>query len=142
MNKKIRIIFWVCTITVILCAAWSLIRTLRPSRGKPYERLSVEEASDYMSYEKTYCILDVRSKEEYDRGHVQGALNLPQEEIVAQAEELIPDKSTMVYVYGSDSESSCAAAQKLSDMGYISITETGSYSQWCSLETNEGSADA
>ncbi len=133
MDRKIRIIFWVCTLIVIICTVWSLVRTLRPSSGKSYERLSVEEAYDYMSFETLYCIVDVRDREDYDLGHVKGAENLPLDEIVARAGEVIPDRNMMVYVYGSDSENSCAASQKLSDIGYSSITETGSYKDWAAF---------
>ena len=60
MNKKIRIVFCICSLTVIVFSAWSLIRSLRPSRGKAYERISVEEAFDYMSFETGYLVVDVR----------------------------------------------------------------------------------
>ena len=130
MGKKIRIVFFLCSLTVIAAAGWSLIRSLRPSRGKAYERITVEEAYEYMSYESDYCILDVRSKAEYEQSHVEGAKNLPVGSIVAHADEVISDRGMMLYVYGKDSEESCAAAQKLSDIGYTSVTETGSYEDW------------
>ncbi len=127
MKKKIRIIFWVCTAAVVISALWSLVRTLRPSRGKPYERLSVQEALEYMSFEPDYCILDVRSSELYEKGHITNALNLPANNIVHEAEEIIEDKNQMIYVYGQDEEESCMAAQKLSDMGFTSVSEIGCY---------------
>ena len=134
MKKKIRIIFFLCCLTVVLFTAWSAIRSFRPSRGKPYERLSVEEAYEYISYETGYCIVDVRAKEAYDRGHIKEARNLPFDEIVERADEVIPDRNMMLYVYGADEEQSCAAAQKLSDLGFTSVTETGSLEDWMNLE--------
>lgn len=120
--------------TVVLFTAWSAIRSFRPSRGKPYERLSAEEAYEYISYETGYCIVDVRAKEAYDRGHIKEARNLPFDEIVERADEVIPDRNMMLYVYGADEEQSCAAAQKLSDLGFTSVTETGSLEAWMNLE--------
>ena len=120
--------------TVVLFTAWSAIRSFRPSRGKPYERLSAEEAYEYISYETGYCIVDVRAKEAYDRGHIKEARNLPFDEIVERADEVIPDRNMMLYVYGADEEQSCAAAQKLSDLGFTSVTETGSLEDWMNLE--------
>ncbi len=120
--------------TVIVFTAWSLIRSLRPSRGKTYERLSAQEANEYMSYETQYYILDVRERSDYDSSHVDKAKNLPVSEIVERADEVIADRSMMIYIYGSDSGESCAAAQKLSDMGFTSVTETGSYQDWVRLE--------
>ncbi len=130
MDRKIRVIFWVCTIAVIVSAVWSLVRTLRPSRGKPYERLTAQEALDYMSYETDYYIIDVRDEEAFAKAHVDGAISLPLEEIVEEADKVLPNRDVMIYVYGEDQQDSCAAAQKLSDIGYSSITETGSYRDW------------
>ncbi len=138
MKRKIRIVFWVCTAAVVISTLWSLVRTLRPSRGKPYERVSVEEACDYMSYETSYCIVDVRDEEDYAAGHVEGAKNLPRSEIVARAEDVLPDRTMMVYLYGQDEEDSCQAAQKLSNLGYSSITETGGYQDWVDFQNNFG----
>lgn len=137
MKRKIRIIFCICSLTVIVFALLSAVRSLRPSRGKPYERISVQEAIDYMSYESVYSIVDVRDKAEYDRRHVAGARSLPCDEIVESADEVIPDRHVMLYVYGSDSDQSCAAAQKLSDIGFTSVTETGSFTDWILLEETE-----
>lgn len=130
MKKKIRIVFILCSLTVIVFAVLSLIRSLRPSRGKAYERLSVEEAGEYMSYESAYCIVDVRDEEAYASSHVKGAKNIPYGKIVESADRILPDRDMMLYVYGTDSDESCAAAQKLSDIGFTSVTETGSYEDW------------
>lgn len=137
MDKKIRIIFWVCTLTVIVCAVWSLVRTLRPSRGKPYERVTAQEAQDYMSYETDFYIVDVRDEEAFAKAHVDGAISLPLEEIVEEADRVLPDRDVMIYVYGDNPQDSCAAAQKLSDIGYSSITETGSYQDWAANADSE-----
>ena len=120
--------------TVVLFTAWSAIRSFRPSRGKPYERLSAEEAYEYISYETGYCIVDVRAQEAYDQGHIEEARNLPFDEIVERADEVIPDRNMMLYVYGAGEAQSCAAAQKLSDLGFTSVTETGSMEAWMNLE--------
>ncbi len=130
MKKKIRVVFFLCSLTVIVFAAWSLIRSLRPSKGKAYERLSVEEAREYMSYEMKYCIVDVRERAAYEISHVEGAKNLPVDEMVERADKVLSDRHMMLYLYGADEDQSCAGAQKLSDMGFTSVTETGSYQDW------------
>ena len=137
MKKKIRIVFIFCSLTVIVFTVLSLIRSLRPSRGKVYERISAEEAFDYMSYETDYCIVDVRDKADYAVSHAQGAVNLPVDEMVKHADEVIPDRGMMLYVYGADSEQSCAGAQKLSDIGFTSVAETGSYKDWLLFSKTE-----
>ena len=121
-------------VTAILIVA-TLIRSHRPSRGRPYERLSAEEAQLYMSYEAEYLILDVRSREDYEKGHLDEAVNIEYDSIVEKADDVLKDRGITVYVYGEDSAQSCAAAQKLSDIGYNSISEIGSYLDWLEIET-------
>jgi rhodanese-related sulfurtransferase len=134
VKKKIRIVFYLCALTIVIFTAWSLIRSLRPSRGKAYERLTVEEAKEYMSFEPAYCIVDVRDAPDYEKAHIDGARNLPLDQIIRKGDEVIPDRGMMLYVYGYDTQSSCAAAQKLSDMGFTSVAETGSYGDWIRFE--------
>ena len=142
MKKKIRIVFFLCALTVIAFTASFLIRSLRPSRGKAYERISVEEALDYMSYETKYCIVDVRDRADYDVSHVEGAKSLPVDEMVAHADEVIPQRDMMLYLYGADSQQSCAGAQKLSDIGFTSVTETGSYKEWLRFSDQGASSES
>ena len=83
-----------------------------------------------MSYEKNYMVIDVREPELYSAGHLQRAVNIPYSELVKKAPAILRDSSQSVYVYGNTSEESCAAAQKLSDMGYSGVAEIGSYADW------------
>jgi len=126
-----------CILAVVVSCAVLLARSLRPSNGKRYEQLTVEEALEYMNYEGDYCIVDVRPREDYEEGHLEGAVNLPYDRIVAGAAGVLPDRTQMIYVYGSDEKESCAAAQKLCDMDYQSITEIGGYDQWKAYVTSE-----
>ena len=121
-------------VTAILIVS-TLIRSHRPSKGRPYERLSVEEARLYMSYEASYLVLDVRDSEEYKSGHIDEAVNIEYDSLVEKADEILKDRGVTVYVYGEDTAQSCAAAQKLTDIGYNSVAEIGSYADWTVVET-------
>lgn len=88
-----------------------------------------------MSYEAEYLILDVRSREDYEKGHLDEAVNIEYDSIVEKADDVLKDRGITVYVYGEDSAQSCAAAQKLSDIGYNSISEIGGYLDWLEIET-------
>ena len=87
-----------------------------------------------MSYEKDYVIVDVREKADYEAGHLDGAVSIPYEGLVAHAMDLLPDTGCTVYVYGNTEQESCSAAQKLSDMGYTSISEIGAYGDWITAQ--------
>ena len=43
-------------------------------------------------------LLDVRDVQEYEHGHIPGAINIPRDEI-ERAKEQIPDPETAIYAY-------------------------------------------
>ena len=46
-----------------------------------YQRITQEEAARMMEEEDSYIILDVRTREEFESGHIPGAVCLPNEDI-------------------------------------------------------------
>lgn len=65
--------------------------------------------------ENNYIILDVRTKEEYEEGHVVGALNIPYDELDEKV-ELDKDKTVMVYCRSG--KRSSIAYKTLKDLGF------------------------
>ena len=66
-------------------------------------------------------LLDVRSKQEYDEGHIQGAINIPDYEISKTIESIIPDKSRLIVVYCQSGGRSKEVYYKLHKKGYFNI---------------------
>lgn len=62
-------------------------------------------------------IVDVRSAEEYAAGHLEGAINIPAEQLPAHAGDL-PKEATIVTVCNLGGPRSCNAAGQLRDLGY------------------------
>ena len=50
-------------------------------QGAVYVNITAEEAKQIMDSEEGYIILDVRTQEEYDGGHIPGAIVISHEEI-------------------------------------------------------------
>ena len=70
-----------------------------------------------------YILVDVRENEEYRRGHLEGAVNLPYEELFRAPELLSKDKIILVYcAHGSNS---MLAARELSGIGYRTVNVYG-----------------
>ena len=69
-------------------------------------------------------IVDVRTKEEYQEGHVVGAINIPYDEI---DENVNLDKTKTIYVYCKSGRRSAVAYQTLKDLGYT-VEDLGAYS--------------
>ena len=83
-------------------------------------------------------ILDVREQDEYDSGHILGAVLLPVGSIdETTAAEVIPEKDSAVLVYCRSGNRSKQASQKLADLGYTNIVEFGGIKDWTG-ETETG----
>lgn len=88
-----------------------------------YEKISSEEAREIINENKNILVLDVRSREEFDEDHIDGAYNLPYNEI----SELIDiDKNTIIFVYCKSGSRSKIAAEKLLELGYR-VYDLGAY---------------
>lgn len=72
-------------------------------------------------------IIDVRTPEEFDSGHLDGAINIPYEEIRTKIKEAVPDKKKTVTVYCRSGNRSSAAQKTLKSMGYENVINGGAY---------------
>lgn len=95
-----------------------------------YLNITAEEARKLMDSEEGCIILDVRTREEYDQGHIPGAILIPNTEIEAKAADLLPDKEQLILVYCRSGRRSKLAAQSLADLGYTNIREFGGILDW------------
>ncbi len=94
-----------------------------------YVKISPAEAKEIMDNEES-IVLDVRTKDEYDQGHIEGAVLLPVDEISAKAEEVLEDKSTKILVYCRSGNRSATAAKTLIEMGYENVLDFGGIIDW------------
>jgi rhodanese-related sulfurtransferase len=99
-------------------------------REVTYMNITAEEAKQIMDSEEGYIILDVRAQEEYDEGHIPGAILIPHTEIDAKAEEVLTDKDQLILVYCRSGRRSKIAAEALVELGYTNIKEFGGIIDW------------
>ena len=95
-----------------------------------YMNITAEEAKVLMDSEEGYIILDVRTQEEYDQGHIPGAILIPDTEIEARAEKELTDKDQLILVYCRSGRRSKLAAEILVELGYTNIREFGGIIDW------------
>ena len=99
-------------------------------QGAVYVNIAAEEAKQLMDSEEGYIILDVRTQEEYDEGHIPGAIVISHEEIAEKAEEVVTDKDQLILVYCRSGRRSKIAAEALVELGYTNIKEFGGIIDW------------
>ena len=99
-------------------------------QGAVYVNITAEEAKQIMDSEEGYIILDVRTQEEYDEGHIPGAIVISHEEIEEKAEDVLTDKDQLILVYCRSGRRSKIAAEALVELGYTNIKEFGGIIDW------------
>ena len=95
-----------------------------------YEQISGSEAKALMDSESGYIIIDARTQEEYDEGHIPGAILIPEYEIADRAEKELPDKDQLILVYCRSGRRSKIAAEELVKLGYTNVKEFGGIIDW------------
>ena len=95
-----------------------------------YEQITAEEAKKIMDSGEEHIVLDTREQDEFDEGHIPGAILIPYTEIEIKAEELLPDKNAQILVYCRSGRRSKIAAESLAKLGYTNVKEFGGIIDW------------
>lgn len=99
-------------------------------KADTYRRISMQEAVEMMEKETGYVILDVRTRQEYDSGHIPGAILIPNETIGTDELPELPDKDQLILVYCRSGNRSKQASDKLVKLGYTNVVEFGGINSW------------
>ena len=95
-----------------------------------YEQIDGAKAKALMDSERGYIIIDARTQEEYDQGHIPGAILIPEYEIADRAEKELPNKDQLILVYCRSGRRSKIAAEELVNLGYTNVKEFGGIIDW------------
>ena len=95
-----------------------------------YDQISGAEAKALMDSESGYIIIDARTQEEYNQGHIAGAIMIPEYEIADRAENELPDKDQLILVYCRSGRRSKIAAEELVKLEYTNVKEFGGIIDW------------
>ena len=123
--KKLMILLLLAVMLLTACG-----QDKENDQGAVYVNITAEEAKQIMDSEEGYIILDVRTQEEYDQGHIPGAIVISHEEIAEKAEKMLTDKDQLILVYCRSGRRSKIAAEALGELGYTNIKEFGGIIDW------------
>ena len=84
-------------------------------------KISAEKAKIRLAQTKNAVMLDVRTKEEYDEGHVPGSILIPYDQIAQLAPVLLRDRNAEIYVRCKSGFRSNIACRVLDEIGYTKI---------------------
>ena len=108
---------------------------------RSYTQISQDTAKEMMAREDGHVVVDVRRQDEYDAGHIPGAILIPNESIGTDRPEELPDQNQIILIYCRSGNRSKQAAQKLFDMGYSNIYEFGGIIDWTGEIVTEETSD-
>ena len=95
-----------------------------------YIAISPAKAKERIDSGDEVIILDVRTKAEYDAGHIPGAILIPNETIGSARPDLLPDLDAEILIYCRSGNRSRQAALKLIDLGYTKVYDFGGIIDW------------
>ena len=127
------LLFAALAASLALLAGCTLSKTKKDAEDMPdkaaYHKISAEEAYEMMASQEV-VVVDVRTREEYDGGHIENAVLVPNESIGSEMPETLPDKEATLLIYCRSGRRSKDAAQKLLALGYQSVYDFGGVIDW------------
>lgn len=84
--------------------------------GNKYQTIDANKAMELINNNDT-VVIDVRENDEYETGHISGAINIP----LANIETINYDKDTKIILYCATGVRSLEATKNLSSMGYTNL---------------------
>jgi molybdopterin/thiamine biosynthesis adenylyltransferase/rhodanese-related sulfurtransferase len=95
------------------------ISELDPSRAR-----ELVEAGDVF-------VVDVREQDEWDEGHIPGAVHIPRGNLESRIERAAPDPGRPIVLYCSAGNRSAFAARTLDELGYEDVSSlAGGFTDW------------
>jgi len=104
-------------------------KEVKNEKKAEYKKITSDEAKNIMSTQKA-IVVDVRSLEEYNEGHIPNAISIPLETIENEAETKLKNKDDLILVYCRSGRRSREAALRLIEKGYTNVIDFGGIQDW------------
>jgi molybdopterin/thiamine biosynthesis adenylyltransferase/rhodanese-related sulfurtransferase len=76
-------------------------------------------------------LVDVRERDEWEEGHIPGAVHIPRGFLESRIENAVPDRSSRVVLYCASGARSAFGAKALTDLGYEDVSSlSGGFTDW------------
>ncbi len=95
------------------------------------DEISTIQANERLRSPEAPLFVDVRETDEWEEGHIPGAIHVPRGRLESRIEGLVPDKSRPLVVYCSVGARSAFATKVLGEMGYGDVVNVaGGFTDW------------
>lgn len=127
--KKTGILLFASLLLLTGCAAKEQ-KTAAPAPSAAYQQIDQETARQILAQEGSSVLVDVRRLDEYESGHIPGAICIPNESIGGEKPVELPNPNQVLLLYCRSGNRSKQAAEKLAGLGYIKVYEFGGINDW------------
>ena len=107
----------------------TMSKEAKAGKKAEYKKITSDEAKNIMSTQNA-IVVDVRSLEEYNEGHIPNAISVPLETIENEAETKLKNKDDLILVYCRSGRRSREAALRLIEKGYTNVIDFGGIQDW------------
>ena len=118
----------------ILCIFIVVIVTLYLKGGMGVQGatgyITPQEGRNILQTQPGSVLVDVRTTEEFESGHIVGALHLPVNNIGDMAERYLPQKDNVIILYCRSGARADKAKSILLQMGYTKVHNMGAFKDW------------
>src|SRR5712691_8687816 len=106
-------------------------RELLQAAKAEIEEVDALRAQELLGSDAPPALVDVRERDEWEQGHIPGAVHVSRGHLESKIEQAAPDRSRPVLLYCSAGNRSAFAAKTLAELGYErAISLAGGYTDW------------
>ncbi len=105
-------------------------RELLEEIRREIEEVDAGQANELLTGDSP-AVVDVRERDEWEEGHLPGAVHIPRGSLESRIEAAVPDRSQPVIVYCAGGSRSAFAAKTLEELGYENVVSlAGGFTDW------------
>jgi molybdopterin/thiamine biosynthesis adenylyltransferase/rhodanese-related sulfurtransferase len=94
------------------------------------DEVDARHASELLEAEEP-LVVDVRERDEWEEGHIPGAVHVPRGSLESRIERIEPDRTRQIVLYCSTGNRSAFGAKTLEELGYDSVSSlAGGFTDW------------
>ena len=93
--------------------------------------ISPQDAAERLASDQRPVVLDVRERDEWEQGHIPGAIHIPRGNLESRIDNAVTDRAAPLLVYCASGNRSAYAAKTLAELGFSDVLSlSGGFSQW------------
>src|SRR5437764_6713343 len=93
--------------------------------------ISPKDAAERLASEPRPALLDVRERDEWEQGHIPGAIHIPRGNLESRIDNAVSDRAAPLIVYCAAGNRSAYAAKTLTELGFGDVVSmSGGFTQW------------